>query len=285
MPQVITTYHKDCIDGTAAAAVVLRKYPQAQLFPLAHAHTQEDIDAIVALIDEYTLCFTVDAAFGVREFLARGCAVTTIDHHIGVKDELEALALEQKNFSFVFDNDKSGSSLAWSYFFPGEPLPSLIAYVEDADLWKLQLGEDTKHVNNYLSIFRNDPAKMLELFSVDINDVIAKGRVLSQYVDREIQMQLVTPSIMIKIGEDLVPAYNNSVYESAIGNAHASEQGKTCATFIIRGDKVKLSFRSLDGQSPSSLDLATVLGGGGHKNAAGATIPRGDFLAMIQDNG
>lgn len=51
--------------------------------------------------------------------------------------------------------------------------------------------------------------------------------------------------------------------------------------FSINGNFVKFSIRGNEGQSPTALDVAKLLGGGGHKNAAGAEIPLNDFLKMI----
>ena len=78
-----------------------------------------------------------------------------------------------------------------------------------------------------------------------------------------------------------MPAYNITVHESAVGNILSEKRGKAVAIFIINGETVKLSFRSKEHHDPPALKLAKLLGGGGHKNAAGATILRGDFIKMI----
>lgn len=281
MQKIIATYHKDCIDGTVAAATLLRKFPSAQLFPLSHTYTEGDIGPILGLIDSDTECYTVDCGLGVQEFLAAGCKVTTLDHHIGGKESFENIARENKNYTYVFNNDQSAASLVWSFFFGDESQPEIVTYVEDADLWRWKYGDDTKDVNNYLSMFRNDPSAMLALIEGDVSDIKNKGKVISQYADREIADQLTLPAISIKIGEFIVPAYNITVYQSASANTHADELGKAVAVFTVGGASVKLSFRSRENHIPTSLDLAKLLGGGGHKDAAGATIPLQEFLKMI----
>src|SRR3989344_23834 len=281
MKNIIVTYHKDCIDGTTAAAVVLRKFPVAQLFPLNHSYTKEDILPVLALADKKTEFYTVDCGLGIKEFLATGSKVTTIDHHIGAKGLLEGTAKENKNYAFIFNNEKSGSSLAWSYFFPDEQQPELIKYVEDADLWKWQFGDDTKDINNYLSMFRNNPKTFLDFMNGDLSEIKNKGKIISMYADKEIEGQIKLPSITIKIGEHTVPAYNITVYESASGNILSEKIDKTVAMFTIKGNQAKLSFRSKEHHQPSSLELAQSLGGGGHKLAAGADISLKDFLSKI----
>jgi len=157
MEKIIGIYHKGCIDGTTAAAVLLRKFPSAKVFPLGHAHTKDELQEMLDVADEGAEIYTVDCGLGAKEFLAAGYKVTTLDHHISVKELFEGLEKEYKNYSFIFDNKKSGASLTWSYLFPKEDESEIIRYVEDSDLWKWEYGEDTKYVNNYLSMFKDDP--------------------------------------------------------------------------------------------------------------------------------
>ena len=35
--------------------------------------------------------------------------------------------------------NRSGDHMPWDYFHPAEPLPDLIAYIEDKDLWRFRL--------------------------------------------------------------------------------------------------------------------------------------------------
>ena len=50
MQKVVVIYHKDCIDGTTAAAVVLRRFPEAKLFPLSHDPSVDDLEKVLAII-------------------------------------------------------------------------------------------------------------------------------------------------------------------------------------------------------------------------------------------
>ena len=171
---IIALYHKDCIDGTTAAAVALRRFPHARLFPLAHTYTP---NAFVPILDSSSTkaeCYTLDCGLGIQELLDAGHTVTTIDHHIGGKETFEHIAQTCDRYRFVFDNDKSGASLAWSYFFPDEPEPTLITYVEDGDLWRWRYGEATEHVNNYLSLFKNDPKTVLSILENDLTEIQKK---------------------------------------------------------------------------------------------------------------
>ena len=278
---IVGIYHKSCNDGTAAAAVLLKKFPQVQLFPLGHNFTPADLDAIreIKKIDEL---YFVDCAIGINELLTITKKVIVIDHHISIKEDLDVLAKDGK-IEYVFDNKKSGSSLAWSYFFPAEPLPEVIKYVEDSDLWNWAYGETTKHVTGYLSLNVNAPELFLALFGEkNIEHIKKEGSIITKYVDANIEriMREARP-IKLKIGEYEVFAYNITMYQSAIGNNLSKQIGGVVTMFTIKGEKVKLDFRCGDGHEPSAVDLAKILGGGGHRNASGAEVSFKKFLEMI----
>jgi hypothetical protein len=35
--------------------------------------------------------------------------------------------------------DRSGAVLSWNFFFPEKPLPRLLSYVQDQDLWRWEV--------------------------------------------------------------------------------------------------------------------------------------------------
>lgn len=281
--KTIAIYHKNCADGTTAAAVVLRKYPEALLFPLGHSHKPEEVAEIVAQAEKGDRIMMVDCAIGAREFLAAGFPVTVVDHHAGAEDYLSGIAKDDPRFTYVFDNSKSGASLTWAHLFPGEKAPRLIELVEDMDLWAWKYGEDTKAANHYLTELLNKPEEVVRLLDADIAPILAEGGAISRYVDVMIDrgVKNVDP-VDVRVGDWIVPFYNITVYKSESGNILSTALGKAVALYSIDGQEVKISFRSLDEHSPSALDMAKALGGGGHRNAAGATLSLKGFVAALQ---
>ncbi len=278
---ILVVYHKDCVDGTAAAAVALRKFPEARLYPLSHSASEAEFAPILEADPSSTIIYTVDCAIGITVFLEAGFQVVTIDHHIGIKDELDELAKRFDRFILCFSNEHSGATLTWSYLFPDTPIPHLLALVEDGDLWQWQFGDETKYAHTFLSLFRNDPTKMLELIFGPMSDVLSKGEIMSQYVDSQIAEQLRMPLLTLRIGSEQVIAANVTIHESSVGNALAAAHGQAIALFTIKGDVVRFSFRSTPPQRPTALDLATRLGGGGHVHTAGAQVTLSDFIQML----
>jgi len=283
--KTIAIYHKDCTDGTTAAAVVLRKYPGALLYPLSHGFEAHELEPILSSAEKDDRILTVDCVIAVREFLEAGFSVTSIDHHSGIKEEMEELARNIKRFKFIFDNEKSGASLTWSTFFPEEKIPELIRLVEDADLWRWKYGEDTKNAGSYLFMLTNKPEEIEKLLDKPLDAIKRDGSIIARYsaimIDHAVKT---TEPITLNIGGYKVPFYNVTTYKSEAGNSLSTIRDQAVGLFTIDGDKVKISFRSLDGHNPSALELAKTLGGGGHVKASGAGMPLENFLNSIIKN-
>jgi oligoribonuclease NrnB/cAMP/cGMP phosphodiesterase (DHH superfamily) len=280
--KIIGLYHKNCTDGTTAAAVILKKFPDATVIPIEHNFKDEDFEQILGQIDEDTIVYIVDFALKpeyLNKVLEKAKKVINLDHHISMKNILEEI--KDPKFEFVFDNDKSGASLTWHYLFNTEP-PEIIKYVEDKDIWKWQYGDITKYVNDYLFLFTNKPEEVKELLDKDITEIIEKGKIINQYTTYLINTFVEkAKDLFIKIGNYKVRAYNTGLFQSEIGNLLATQYNEAVCLFSINGDYVKLSFRSLDNHNPSALDLAKLLNGGGHRNAAGASVSINEFCSMI----
>lgn len=278
---IVCIHHKDCVDGTAAAAVVLKKYPHAHVFPIAHGYAPEEIDTIIDLVPNDAHVYIVDTTVGLAELLPRGYAITVIDHHVSERTRMEEVAHTHTNLTYIFDNKKSGASLAWSYLFPSDEVPMLIRHVEDNDLWKKALGEDTEHVVNYLSLWNNDPHTVAELLGEPIASITEKGRMITSYAHTQVGKLILLEPITLRIGSHDILAYNITDHQSACGNTLSKENDAAVALYTIVGAHVKISFRSHEHHEPSALTLAMTLGGGGHRNASGAKVPLKEFIAHI----
>ncbi|NPA12903.1 MAG: phosphoesterase [Aquificae bacterium] len=285
MENVSCIYHGNCIDGTTAAAVVLKKFPQAECYPLEHGYESKDLEAVLDSIDKSHTVYIVDFSLRERDLetlLNKAGEVINIDHHISAKDTLERFDKSYKNFKFVFNNNRSGASLSWEYLFKTDP-PMLVKYVEDQDIWKWEYGETTRYVNLFLLPYTNKPEEIVKLLEAPIEPIVEKGKVINSFTQYLIERYLEkAKEVKLKIGEYTVKGYNTNYFQSEIGNRLSTKYNQAVALFSIAGEDVKISFRSNTGNKPDALDLAKILGGGGHRNAAGAKVSLKEFIKMIQ---
>ena len=285
MGKTVCVYHGNCTDGTTAAAVLLKKYPDCVLFPFEHGYDEEMLNQLLETVNKETTVYIVDFSLrkeDLEKLLQKVKKVINIDHHISVQEILEETARKYPNFEYVFDNTKSGASLTWKYLFGSEP-PWIIKYVEDQDIWTWKYGETTKYVNLYLLPLTNKPEEILKLFDKPVEELIEKGKVIASFSDylinRFVERAKETP---LKIGDYIVKGFNTNFFQSEIGNILATKYNQAVALFNFSGTDVKFSFRSNTGQKPDALELAQILGGGGHRNAAGALVPIEEFFRMIE---
>ncbi|MEM4166810.1 MAG: DHHA1 domain-containing protein [Candidatus Bilamarchaeaceae archaeon] len=284
----VCIYHKGCIDGTVAAAVLLMKYPQAKLFGFSHDYKQEDLNELLGCINKNTVVYFLDffprSVNDLLNLLEKAKKVVVIDHHISTKYKTEGNSIVHENLEFIFDNNRSGASLTYQYFF-GNDKNKLIEFVEDRDLWRWKLGENTEFANNYLFLFVDNPHAMKGVIeSCDIEDILSKGKVISEYKNKLLQNILdKSKEIFVYIGDYKVRAYNISSFQSELGNVLAKKYDEPICLFGISDDNVFLSFRSLSHHRPSALDLAKTVGGGGHRDAAGAVVHIRKFFDMLQN--
>ena len=64
---------------------------------------------------------------------ARAGSTRVLDHHATAAEDLAGLPF------VTIDLDRSGAVLAWEHFHPGRPVPLLLRYVQDRDLWRWAL--------------------------------------------------------------------------------------------------------------------------------------------------
>ncbi len=283
---IVGIYHKNCSgnDGQTAAAVLLKKFPHAETLPLPHGYLPEDIDPILECITPDTDVYILDTSQGVVETLEKAHSVTIVDHHISEKEKLDKSAAENNRLTYIFDNDKSGSSLAWSYFFPDKPLPRLIELVEDYDLWKQRFGNDTEYLHYVLDKHKDQPQEVLKLFDANLDEVLQRGKVIAEYVLDVVNKYVEEREpLTLLVGDYAVSAYNGVFFKNNIADEFLKKTpSEPIIIFTVDGPMVNMAIRSLGESAYSALDVASFLGGSGHRNASGARISLDRFFEMIQ---
>ena len=133
-------YHADA-DGFGAAYAVWKNLEARD----AAAFIAVQYNEPVPEIDERTTTLmVVDFSYSreVCDALNEKYALVVIDHH-----ESAEAALAGAEYAF-FDGSKSGAVLTWEYMTDA-PVPELLAYVQDRDLWRYDLPM-SREVNAYI---------------------------------------------------------------------------------------------------------------------------------------
>lgn len=286
---IIGIYHGDCIDGTMAAAILLKKFPDIKLFSLKHGYSKDDFQKIVDRVEKDATIYIVDFSLPLPNIeklhVKQPNKIITIDHHIGVKEQLEEIDKSYSYFSYIFDNKKSGASLAWSYFFE-EKLPEIVGLVERGDL-NLDMQEKDVQYSGFLLIpLMNKPEKMMRVLEMPIDEILRKGGEVGDFAEYLMGHYLEKAApITVLVDDNPIVSYNVAFnierLRSTVGARLVKKHKSTILLFRIVGNSVNCSFRSNDELNPSALLLAESLGGGGHRNASGARVTLKEFCNMI----
>jgi oligoribonuclease NrnB/cAMP/cGMP phosphodiesterase (DHH superfamily) len=276
-------YHRGCADGFGAAwAVRLALGERVAFYPGVYGAPPPDVTGRDIIVVDFSY------KRPVMEALCRSAAsVLALDHHKTAAAELDGLeqwAAAQPVTAAVtvhIDMEKSGAVLAWEHFHPGKPIPRLLRHVQDRDLWRFTLP-GTREI---LACVFSHPFdfdhwdRLAEEIERDPTAIQAEGEAIERKHHKDIAELLDTTTRPMTIGGYRVPIANLP-YTLASDAGHALCRGD--------GDGIIPPFagiyydrpggRTFSLRSSGDFDVSAIArkyGGGGHKNAAGFTVPLG----------
>ena len=261
----VVLYHAECMDGFGAAWALWKRFPEARFVPVKHGFPQpEGLDGRHVVM--------VDFSYHRDDILAladRAASLQILDHHITAQSALADLP-----FAY-FDMDSSGAVLAWEWAHT-QPVPWLLQYVQDKDLWHWQLPH-SREISAALASYPFDFATW-EHLQFDTLKIEGTGILRSE---NNLVDKLAQEATMISIAGYTVPAVHSPVLASQIGERLAARH-----TFGViwhqKDGRRYFSLRSKTG-GVSVSEIAAQYGGGGHTHAAGFSIAIGNESTPLLD--
>src|SRR5688572_27366216 len=114
--QIAVLYHGGCPDGFGGAYAAWKKFGDtADYIPVQYG---KPVPNHLEGNDVYFVDFCYPNEI-MQPIIASAHSVTVLDHHLGNKANVESMP------TFVFDETRSGATIAWSYFHPDTPVPTL----------------------------------------------------------------------------------------------------------------------------------------------------------------
>lgn len=276
-------YHAGCPDGFGAAWAVRRAWgPDAEYRARGH---DDPLQAETWAGCELVFVDIAPSNTALWSLASRAARIVVLDHHVSARDRYRtdadlAYELERRGHRVHFDLAHSGAVLAWQHFHPDAPLPRLLAYVEDQDLWRWQLP-DSEAVNAAIGSHPRRFETWDRLADESIDRLVAEGRPIVREHRSEVERALLSAH-SVAVGELRLEAVNALFQRSSIGHelAKRAAYGSHCGmVYRVIGRRVECSLYSL-----GDFDVAAIaadLGGGGHRNAAGFTVPVEEWLARF----
>lgn len=291
-------YHGNCADGFTSAWVV-NKYFRNAVDLYAGTYQQpppkETEDRFIILVDfSYKRDIMLEMAKKAR-------GVLVLDHHKSAWKDLEpansgGVIIDFNVYSgkinwgrflenceldqfencpgriyTLFDMNRSGAGITWDFFYPNQPRPEPLNHVEDRDLWRFALpGTREIQANMFSYPYKLDIWDLL--MKTSPTDLAKDGAAIERKHFKDVAELVKVVTRRMTIGGHDVPIANLPyVFVSDAANALAEgEPFAGCYWDTPQGRCFGL--RSTDKGLDVS-EIAKLYGGGGHRNAAGFTIP------------
>ncbi|MBA85212.1 MAG: phosphohydrolase [Rhodobacteraceae bacterium] len=284
MSRTICIYHANCADGFTAAWVVnLAICKGVDFIPASYGSEPPDVtDADVIIVD-----FSYKRP--VLERMAQTArSILVLDHHKTAEADLQGLPrpagrwrdhkAQAGNPAVLFDMCRSGAQMAWDYFCLGAR-PGIVDYVADRDLWRWELPH-SREINAVIQSYEMNFTIWHDL-NVDLQrdfsgaQLVREGAAILRKQDLDIRQMLPITTREMIIGGHCVPVANLPYCFASEAAGRLAEDAPFAATYF---DGPKGRAFSLRSRGEGGLDVAEIAqryGGGGHRNAAGFTMPIG----------
>lgn len=262
--KIVVFYHANCTDGFSAAWAAWKKFGvKAQYVATFH---EDPLPPGLKNKEIFTLDMTFPEAI-TKKLIRTNKRVTAIDHHITSRKTT------MLTYKYSYALHHSGATLAWKYFHPGKPVPSLLLSVQDMDLWKFKI-KGTTELFAYLELHDFDFRKWSAIAKTfeDLQKrkkILKTGHLIQLYINRLLERQVNNSAHKVSLGGKTVLAANaTGAFRSELGNllAKASPSGMGLVWWENNDGLIAASLRSVGKADVGK--LAERFGGGGHKHSA-----------------
>lgn len=271
MKNIVVLYHGDCRDGFSGAWAAWKKFgSKAEYFGLHYMPgNTTDMPRKIKNKEVYLIDVSLKGGKEMEKLVRENKRVVSLDHHADA-EKFAKLAHDH-----VFDNNHSGAVIAWQYFHPKKKTPLFLRYVEDLDIWLRKLPH-TFAVSAYNDLFDFD-FKIWDRLVLEVerpksrSRIIHSGNLILRYQDKKIQELIKKSAVKVEFFGYRTLAINSPNWASQIGSILCRILPPIGIIWSQLGNKNLISLRS-DGTADVS-KIAKHFGGGGHKAAAGFSIP------------
>ena len=262
---VVVLYHGDCTDGFSAAWVAWNKFGDKA----EYLGIDPDESSISGLVGKELYMLDVVYRNGLDKLLKNNKKIVAIDHHITNKEFVKLIP------DHLFDIGHSAAVLAWKYFYGSKPVPKLLNYVEDIDLWKLKMPY-TNEVSSSMDIldfsFDNWSCLARDFENESkFKEYVTRGKVIHAYQNKLIERLTTNNLNLVEFLGHKVYAVNSPNFGSQIGNILAEKLSSLGIVWYEQNDgSIHVSLGSAGNIDVSK--IAEKFGGGGHKHSAGFSV-------------
>ena len=286
----IVIFHRDA-DGYAAASVAYDKFGDDAEY--IHVQYGEDPPARLMSLTSEDEVYILDFSYNreICEDINLRCGkLVILDHHETAEEELKGLDYA------IFDQEHSGNVMACKYFGYDNPISQFHELIEDRDLWQFKYGEETRALSLGLDLIYPDKkdtkaflAAMVKLNNPsNLEEVLKVGRILRNKQITEIKKVRYSRDgyKLVEFRGVCFAMYNTGHNISELAEEFYSDpeiDADATLSYFVNNNKVIFNMRSSEASGIAVNQIAKAMGGGGHKNAAGFTLPLVEGFNLIKE--
>jgi len=267
--KIAILYHGGCPDGFGSAYAAWKKFgEEADYIPVKHGRpAPTGLEGKKLYFSDF--CYKKEI---MDEFVKTAESVTVLDHHLGIEEVVESMP------EYVFDNDRSGATITWSYFHPNTPVPKLLEYVQDGDLYVFKLADSRKILAYAYTgpfTFEHWDKLAAELETPEgVTHAIAVGGLFMEYHENIVENAVHHADIVEFEGYECYVAKASPEFVSDVGNRLARLKPPIALILSADAERISVSLRS--DRSVDVSAIARKYGGNGHPAAAAFILRYGD---------
>jgi len=279
---ILVLYHDDS-DGFGAAWAAWKHLGEtARYVAVNYGWPVPDCGGVRAL---YILDFCYPAK-AMRQLAGQVERLVVLDHHKTAKAALAGIQGPQyAHVAVEYNQNHSGAVMAWHHFYPEEPVPVLLVYVEDRDLWRWKLPESRQIdavIRSKVRGFGQWTALHRHLQAASRGaggfggwpTLVECGQAILDMEQRYVERIAATAWQTSVDGHEVIAA-NAPILQSEVGRRLLLDWPKAAyaATYADRDQWRTWNLRS----RPGGVDVAEIArrrGGGGHTHAAGFVMKK-----------
>lgn len=283
---MICFYHSADLDGKCSAAIVKKKYPDADLRPINYGDKfpWEDVkNQDVIMVD-----FSLQPFEEMLMLFGAAKSITWIDHHKSAIEDYNnwRKSLEREGRTSPTDHythckvGKAACELVWEYYFPDEAMPRAVKLLGRYDVWDFDETKD--HVLEFQYGMRQDDwwpddpkwEPLLEELFLDsplVWDKIKTGEIILSYVNQQNEIYAKAFSFETDFGDLSCVALNRALTNSKALECVFNPNRHDAMILFAWKPKIEAWNVSLY-TTIDTVDVSKVAkahGGGGHAKAAG----------------
>lgn len=269
--EIVILYHGGCPDGFGGAYAAWKKFGDtADYIPVRY---QQPVPENLRGKELYLVDFCYDQET-MNTLLKDSKILAVLDHHEGVRSVVESMPYH------VYDSQRSGASIAWSYFHPDAPLPTFLKYVEDADLFRMVPDDERSIVTySYAQLWHfpvwDDLVRRID-DAAERAKIVERGSAYQEYFQLLSHQLAGSAELVTFEGHTCYLVAGEKMFITELGNQ--LREKKPPLALIVRAGATGLRVSIRSDNSVNAAKLAQKYGGNGHPNSAAFSLPWGSTI-------